>query len=271
MSEETVIDMDGERDLKVAVRDLAQALESELSAHPSHDELLAYAAGALDAAEQDRIEDHLALCRKCAQTVLDLAVFANEGPDEELEEERLPESVLAAEWARFRRAATPHPPSPFRRLVAATAPVLPYALAASLLLALGLGWRTIRLGEEVRQLSAPRSDVYITDLAPVGSGTSRERGASDVVRPPAWASRVVLILAFAGPASSPEYGIDLATADGRPVWSRQGLRPGPEGTFTLEVPRQWLPPGSYRIRLTGLRGATAQEVARYDLRVAPEE
>jgi hypothetical protein len=270
MSEETVIDMDGERDLKAAVRDLAQAMESGLREHPSHDELHAYAAGALDAAERDRIEDHLALCRDCARTALDLAVLEDEEP-EELAEERLPETVLAAEWERLRRAAVPPPPSPFRRRAAAVSPVLPYALAASLLLAIGLGWRTIRLGEEVRQLSAPRSDVWVADLVPAGSTGPRERGAIEAVHPPSWASRIVLILAFAGPTSYPEYGIELATADGRAIWRRQGLRPGPEGTFTLEVPRAWLPPGSYRIRLTGLRGAVEQEVARYELRVASEE
>jgi Putative zinc-finger len=265
MCEETVIDMDGERDLKGAVRDLARAMEKGQNAHPAHDELLGYAAGALDTAEQDRIEDHLALCRECARTVLDLSVLSDGG----LEEEPLPESVLAAEWARLRRAAAPAPPSRFRSLAAAVSPALPYALAASLLLAVGLGWRTVRLGEEVRQLSAPRSDVYVADLVPTGSGSPDERGAPEAVHPPAWASRVVLILAFAGPASHPEYAVELAAVDGRPLWSRRGLRPGPDGTFALEVPRQWLPPGTYRIRLSGLRGAAAQEVARYELRIEP--
>jgi hypothetical protein len=241
MCEETVIDMDSERDLKGAVRDLAEAMEKGQTAHPSHDELLGYAAGALDAAEQDRIEDHLALCRECARTVLALTVLADGG----LEEDRPPVRVLAAA-------------------------ALPYALAASLLLAVGLGWRTVRLGEEVRQLSAPRSDVYVADLVPTGSAGPRERGEPEAVHPPAWASRVVLILAFGGPASHPEYAVELATADGRPLWSRRGLQPGPDGTFVLDVPRPWLSPGTYRIRLSGLRGAAAQEVARYELRIEPE-
>lgn len=256
-----MIDMDGEQDFKSAVRDLARAMEARQTAHPAHDELLGYAAGALDAAEQDRIEDHLALCRECTRTVLDLTVLARA----ELEEERLPESMLAAEWARLRRAAAPAPVSRFRRL----APALPYALAASLLLAAGLGWRTVRLGEEVRQLSAPRSDVYVADLVPTGGPGLRERGEPEAVRPPAWASRVVLILAFGGPASHPEYEVEIATADGRPLWSRRGLHPGPDGTFALDVPRSWLPPGTYRIRLSGLRGDAAQEVARYELRIEP--
>jgi len=268
MWKETVIDMDGERDLKAAVRDLAQATESGLSAHPSHDELHAYAANALDAAEQDRIEDHLSVCRECARTVLDLAALPEEEP-EEVDEEPMPESARAAAWERLRRAAAPTPPAPFQRRAAPVPAFLPVALAATLVLALGLGWRVIRLGEEVRQLSAPRSDVYVTDLLPVGSGRPRERGEADVVSPPAWASRVVLILDFPGRASHPEYAVELARAGGPPIWSRRGLRPGPEGTFTLEVPRQWLPPGDYEIRLTGLRGAATEEVARYELRVGP--
>ena len=47
----------------------------------------------------------------------------------------------------------------------------------------------VRLGEEVRQLSAPRSDVWVTDLVPGRSTLLRERGAADTVRPPAGARR----------------------------------------------------------------------------------
>jgi hypothetical protein len=266
-----VADTDGERDLKSAVRGMAQAMESSLRAHPSEDELHAYASGALDAAEQDRIEDHLALCRECTRTMLDLAALP-EGGLETVNEERLPGSVMAAEWEHLRRRTLAlAPPSRLRRLAATMSPVLPYALAATLAIALGLGWQAVRLGKEIRRLSAPRSDVYVTDLAPIGSGSLRERGEKDVVRPPAWASRVVLILAYNGPVSHPEYGIELARVDGRPIWSQRGLQPGPEGTFTVEVPRQWLPPGVYRIRLTGMGSAAEHEVARYELRVESGE
>ncbi len=247
----------GESSLSTALQELSAAVERGLRDHPAHGELLDFVAGDLSAAERERIEEHLAFCRKCAHTALDLTA------DPELQPaprgELVTEKELAAEWERFRTAVSPAPP--VRRAIAGS-PVA-WALAASLLLAVtGLSWRMGGLMREVRRLSAPRSDVYVAELVPAGSGGPRERGEGDAIRPPAWASRVVLILDFAGPASNAEYAIELATVAGRPIWRRQGLRPGPDGTFTLEVPREWLSPGNYRIRLIGRRGAAAQEVAR---------
>jgi Putative zinc-finger len=259
-----VSNLDGERSLTAAIRELAAAAEHGLRDHPAPGELLDFVAGDLSAAERERIEEHLALCRDCARTALDLAADAESQPAPR--GDLVTEKELAAEWERFRAAVSPA--LPVRRAVAMSR--IAWVLAASLLLAvIGVSWRLGELAREVRRLSAPRSDVYVAELAPTGSGRPRERGEGDVVRPPAWVSRVVLILDFAGPASSPEYAVELATADGRPIWRRQGLRPGPDGTFTLEVPRDWLPPGTYRIRLLGLRGAEAREAARYELRVVP--
>ncbi|MEA2603497.1 MAG: hypothetical protein QOF89_4489 [Acidobacteriota bacterium] len=254
--------LDDERGLTTAIRELAAMMEHGLRDHPAPGELLDFVAGDLAAAERERIEEHLALCRDCARVALDVA--ADPGLQPVPPGELVTEEELAAEWERFRAAVSSAPP--VRRAVAMSP--FAWALAASLLLGvIGLSWRMGELAREVRRLSAPRSDVYVAELVPAGSGRPRERGEGDVVRPPAWVSRVILILDFAGPASSPEYAIELATADSRPIWRRQGLRPGPDGTFTLEVPRDWLPPGTYRIRLLGLRGGEAQEVAQYELRV----
>jgi hypothetical protein len=262
--EASVSDLDGGRSLTAAIRELAAAAERGLGDHPTPWELLDFVAGDLSVAERERIEDHLSLCRVCARTALDLASDADSQPAPRAE--LMTKQELAAEWEHFRAAASAAPP--VRRAVAMSP--FAWALAASLLLAvIGLSWRMGELAREVRRLSAPRSDVYVAELAPAGSGRPRERGEGDVVRPPAWVSRVVLILDFGAPASNLEYAIELATADGRPIWRRQGLRPGPDGTFTLEVPRDWLPPGTYRIRLLALRSAEARELEHYELRVVP--
>ncbi|HYU33933.1 MAG TPA: zf-HC2 domain-containing protein, partial [Thermoanaerobaculia bacterium] len=93
-------DRHGERDLTAAVRDLAAALERGLGDHPAPGELLDFVAGDLSEAERERIEEHLALCRECARTALELAEppGAEAAPAGEL----LTEKELAAEWRRFR-------------------------------------------------------------------------------------------------------------------------------------------------------------------------
>ncbi len=90
------------------------------------------------------------------------------------------------------------------------------------------------------------------------------------MRLPAWAGRLVLILNLANAGSSPEeYRLEVTDAEDRVVWSRSGVRRGPEGTVTLELPRALVSPGSYRIRLSGRRGAGFATVAEYSVRFAP--
>lgn len=256
---------DGERDLRTAVRDLAASLERGLGDHPAPEELLDFVAGDLSEAERERIEDHLALCHECARAALELAEppEAEPAPAGEL----LTGTELAAEWQRFRGALAAARPE---RQGAATRRI-PWALAAGLLLAVaGLTVWNARLREEARVLGGPRADVAVVDLVPQDA-VARAEEVEEEVRPPAWADRLVLILNLANADSLPEYRLDMADAAGRVIWSRSGVRRGPDGTFTLELPLALVPPGSYRIRLSGRRGATFEPVAEYAVRFAPEQ
>ncbi len=87
---------------------------------------------------------------------------------------------------------------------------------------------------------------------------------------PAWAERVVLLLALAEPGTPAEYHADIASAnDGRQIGPQiRGLRRDPDGTLALDLPVRMLTPGRYRIRLFTAEGG--KPVAEYALRVLPE-
>lgn len=255
-------DRHGERNLTAAVQDLAVALERGLGDHPAPGELLDFLAGDLSEGGRERIEDHLALCRACARTALELAGSSEleAAPAGAL----LTEKELAAEWERFRGALAA---TPARRTAAMRG--VPWALAAGLLLAVvGLGWWVGELAREVRRLSAPRGDMVVADLLPVAA---RERAAGEdegeEVPVPAWAERVVLLLALADPGAAAEYRVEIAGADGGGGRQIRGLRRDPDGTLALDLPARMLRPGRYRIRLFTAEGG--KPVAEYALRVVP--
>ncbi len=251
-------DRKGEQDLAASVRELAGALEGGLAHHPAPGELLDFLAGDLPEAEQERIEEHLALCRACARTALELA----SGSEEELAsgEARLTKEEVAAEWERFRAALPPARPA-WRRAAPGGGG---WALAASLLLAvIGLAVWNVRLSRELR---APRAEVAVVDLVPLEAVERREE--TETVAIPGWADRVVLLLNFAEPTASTLFQIEILAEDGRPVWSSRGIRRSEEGTFSVEMPRSFLPAGVYRIRLSGI-GETPEPVADYAVRIVP--
>lgn len=222
--------------------------------HPAPEELLDYHHGGLAEADRERIQDHLVLCEACSRTVLDLGSFPDVEPPREAD--RLSEFELAADWKRFRERAFAKPVQPAGR------PRFPWAVAASLLVAAASLIWGVRQGQQVRELSGPRADVFVADLVPLGSEV-RGPEAAEVVRVPAWADRVLLLLNLARGGAHPEYEVRVLAPDGREVWSRGGLRPSPDGTFALEVPADLLEGGPYRIRLLG----GGEVVAEYAVRL----
>jgi hypothetical protein len=247
--------VNGQDAWKRSIRALLDEERRQAGAHPSPEELLDYHAGDLAPAARERVQDHLVLCESCSRTVLDLESFPQVEPARE--EDRLSRFELEADWRRLRKAAVSRVPAPRTRLVD--------ALAASLLLAtVGLSLWVGRLRDEVRELSGPRADVYVADLVPSGQESRGEK--EELVRVPAWAERVLLLLNLAGAGSGTEYRVEVLGPGARVLWSRSGLRRSPDGTFALEVPARLLPAGSYRVRLLDEAG---KPVAEYGFRVGP--
>ncbi len=214
--------------------------------HPTPDELTAYTQGRLDAPDAERVQDHLARCRRCFEEVTELDGFVRAGHDGPGEVRDLRE---AAAWRALRpRLATP------RR-------AWPLALAASLLVAtLGLGvWavhqhgETVRLRQELARLSQPQPAATLVDLFP--DAEVRGAGGGPAVVDLAAVDHVTLILHLPEPPGATAYEAEIVGSGDRALW--RGPVPMDEyGTLTLGIPRSFLEPGSHRIDLyaTGADG-----------------
>lgn len=266
-------------ELKTALGELLAEARRDLDAHPTPDELVAYGASELTAAEAKRVEDHLVLCPHCLELLLDRERFADpafgsEGsltPAEEAAAWQALRSRLAADEApreALRRGPSLGLPSPRRRWTLFLASPRPaWALAASLfVVALGLSLRTWQLQRSVDDLSRPQVNAPVVDLFPASPLRGEERQPA-VVELASAGRFVTLILSPKGAPDFADYRVEILSSEGRDVWSAEGLEKDDHGSFTLVLPGGFLRPGDYRLRLYGLDGEARQFLEEFRLRV----
>ncbi|HEV7519375.1 MAG TPA: zf-HC2 domain-containing protein [Thermoanaerobaculia bacterium] len=243
--------MTDDRELVVrALRQLAEAARKgqEPDAHPAVEEIIAYHAGELPAEPHQALQRHLLGCRDCPELILALDGFANlpdgepgappAGIDSAWEEVR---RRLAAEgWFAGGRARPSRWAAP-RYLLAAAAIVVLASLSFVLL--------HVPADRQPRIVDHPEPGVPLRDLGPAVRGPVQE------IAVPKTAERFLLAATPEGP-SYPEYRVELrdASVPGRLLWFWPWHpRPGSPDLF-LQVPRGFLSPGEYRLRLIGLEG-----------------
>lgn len=191
-------------------------------------------------------------------------------------------AACAEEFALVRRAA----PSSARRAT----PIPRWALAASLLVGAVLGavpFALIRLGgpaEEPAPMPSARSaplreivevptptpsaNVAIIDLLPP-SALTRGGSAPDPAVVPPGIEGITLILILEGRAIWTGYEIEIRREQGEVLWRSSALRPSPDETFNVHLPRSLTPPGTYAVVLSGVRDGERTLVETYRFRVAP--
>ncbi len=81
------------------------------------------------------------------------------------------------------------------------------------------------------------------------------------------AEAVLLVLTLRDRRSYPAYEVKIRDSGGEVVWSSTALQRAPEGFFTLELPRRFLPAGRYRIAVRGIDGDRPEPVATYGLEI----
>jgi hypothetical protein len=276
--------------LPAAVRQVAAAARRADAGHPTPEDLLAYHAGELDLGRRQAVHNHLALCRDCTRTVLDLSDL----PAAEAAAGATPVSrdELAARWQALVAAleaealapgsvlaspATASPTTGGRRPVGGAAvlrsrPVYRLALAASVVLSFALGAWSWTLRRQVEDLRAPQVNVVVSDLLPVED--ARRRAGEDwsaTVEVGPGRSPYVLILNLAEPSSFSTHRLEVERLDPpspRVAWTEDGLEPGPLGSFHVAIPGDFLPAGSYRLQLFGLAGEELRLLAVYEARIA---
>lgn len=235
--------------------------------HPSPDQLIAYDSGELSEQDAIRLREHLAVCPDCARTVLDLAAFPKleAGPGVEPLSSEATESQWRRVLERIERedsgqgTSRKSPRWPSIHLLAA---VLAIACVA-------LGFWVLRLEREGPGEKRPTANIFVAELLPIGAPVAR---GEQSVRVPTGMGSVVFLLAVADLRSFDDYRVTLRrdSSEGEVVWDKGGLVRGPQGNFSINLPRGSLPAGRYRLLLEGQTGEGRETLARYELRVEYE-
>jgi anti-sigma factor RsiW len=222
--------------------------------HPALEELAAYHRGELPEAEAERVREHLALCRDCADLLLDWRDFARDEPAGAA-------SAAAAAWERDRVGVRV---GVLRRVGAAPrrAPLVPWlaaAAAAAVALVLAVLWWQAR--SELRQ---PRQ-VELAFVAPDGSAVLRGMEEEpEVVAAPG--ARPVVALYVPEPEEYPRYEARIVPPAGEEAAFVIELSPRPSEPFVVQLGKD-PEPGPYEVTLFGVADGERQEVATYSFRV----
>jgi hypothetical protein len=218
--------------------------------HPSPEELSAYQANERPEADQ-RIQDHLAVCRHCTELLLDLEELLEPPP---AVAEPAADFEAAADWRRLREGTAPvaRKPEPFQlktseqqdyRLVRSLQ--MYRALAAVLGLAVvGLSLYAVRPHDSPEVFPAAESIAF---------GTTRGFDNAETLR-----VHLPFSLGFYTASEYPRYRIEIVDRTGNPRYSRDTALS--EGSIPLH--RDFLPPGDYGVRLSGLKDGKFEPVGK---------
>jgi hypothetical protein len=224
--------------------------------HPSPEELSAYQANELAPKEDERIQEHLAVCQHCTELLLDLEEFLRPPV---VAAEPVASFEEAADW---RRDHLPPPPQtasrkPLRYLFAAS-------LAGALILSGLFSWRATRLQREVTELRSQVAELRQPFVNPPVISLRSVRGEAFELP----ANRPVqLNLETSAPEEYAEYQVQIMDSEDKPVW-KSTLHKGEHGKLTMILPKNFLKPGSYTFRLVGVHGGSLDVLEEYLARVA---
>lgn len=258
-----------DRQLKETTEALVEERERKPGPTPSTSELLAYADGRLADDASERVREYLSCHLDEARIVAELRAPGSI----EVGKAELTPTDEAHDWQQIReRVAAPPslrpvPSSQQPPVAPGTSRWLPawaIAAAASVVLA-------VLATQQIGRRPQPIPDVHLVDLwqrhDTVNRGPARGR---DVV--PAGVDDFLLVLnppRMADATRFRRYRIEVF-ANGERVLAESRLRGTDTGVWTILLSRRDLPPGEYRIFLSGLSedsGDTAERVASYELTV----
>jgi len=222
--------------------------------HPPPDQLFEYHRRRLPPAVADFVQEHLAACEECSRAVLDFAAFPNLEPPSE--GHRLSPSDVEERWHGLEREI-----ARWSRPLWQRHQLLLPAVALLVVVAVGLGLWGVKLRGE---LAAPRiSGGDLEVVADLDSAETTTRGSGQVLSPSPAARRLVFVLVDPRTEGDGAYAADLVTGQGRLVQTGLPVLRSRSGDFTLELSRDAVPPGSYRLELYGLEAGSRASIATY--------
>jgi hypothetical protein len=228
------------------IRAYAEAERRNLGPHLDAEDLVAYHERRLAGDAAERVRDHLVLCPECSDLLLDLDELA--APSQSAGAPDLTTAEIESSWRDLssRLQAEEAPVVHFPRRTGS--PVLPWAVAAALLLAVvGLSIRDVTLSHRVYELSQPEvGDIAEYSLKPAGDHVrSAEVPLSPL--PSKHTSRLALAPPPEGwPAGAVELELRTAEAGGQPLW-KVWLRPDEKRDLRVTLKAGSISPGSYRL------------------------
>ncbi len=265
-------------DFGASVKAIAEAMASE-SGHPSAEELLGYHAGELGPGDEEQVRKHLATCPGCARIVLDMETFPAVEPIDS--SRRVTTDDVARTWGRLQLRLREETSQPITIPAGGDRKVFPlsafvrssrFAQAAAaifLIAAIGLFSTTISLRREIRTGREPRLNLLIFEL--VADQEPGERSGAvpaQTLEIGPSSEGALIVLPFVESRSYPRYGVgikDPSAPEDRAIWSSTALARGPQGIFTFELPRGFLPPGRYEIEVRGWTEGESEVLATYDV------
>ena len=217
-------------------------------AHPELERLADYLDGALDDEAEERLRDHLASCRACADRLLEMSPLMQ--PDERPEEGVAGLEIEAA-WRRLRGRTEAD------RAVAVPSRGL-RALAASLAVAaLALGLWAGRLQQVNRELRSrvAEASARVANLPVLYLNGARRavETESRTLEVPESAGSFALFFSITEARPATEYGVRFLDAAGGLGLDAGGLVVSESGGLRLGLPRGLLPAGEYRMELRARR------------------
>ncbi len=226
--------------------------------HPSPEELSAYQANELTPEQDERIQDHLAVCQHCTELLLDLEEFLKPPA---VATEPVVDFEAAADWRQLRdHLPQPAKAKPRKRF----AQPLAASLAGALIL-LGLSFLQMISShrEEVTELRSQVAELRQPIVNPQTISLRSIRGEAFELP----ADRTVRVnLETSAPKEYGEYRVQIMDSEDKPIWEK-ALRKDEHGKLTIIIPENFLKPGSYTFRLVGAHGGSLDLLEEYLARV----
>lgn len=250
---------------KVLVEMLVEDVRSRGGDHPDADLLLAYLGGELDESGEERLQDHLAGCRECTETLLDLETISGEQP---VVRDGVGDFELGAAW-RDMQARVKEKGSTTSGLRLAR--LLPPIAAGLALVCIGLSVRVTQLGRTVSALenqatvAAPLVNPPTVYLDPM----TRDDGGAATIALESDHPFIALSLTPSDLRPYDSYDIEIVVEGGALAWRGGEAVLSDHKTVRLLMPTSMLAAGDYRVRLSGRHGHESTPAGEYRVRVEP--
>ncbi len=266
-----------DKQIRVALQAWAQA-----QAHPSYEELAAYATGELNPSSAEQVADHLSLCRGCAAIILELTdntIGEPERPaasDAENGWEALQARLQAAgelpappqtapqESSRESPPVAAFPPQTAAQKSSSRRRWLPALAAAIAGMALGLALGLLGPGPTPDQ--RPTSDTQVYTVASAVRGIPPRHETVEVS--PNAGKLVILLPTFANRAD--RYRVEVKDSTGTVLWKPWEAKPDRYGNVSVEFATAIVEKlGSYRIELYPQDSEDPSELV-FEIEMIPE-